>query len=255
MNSLEQQIDEFINSMNARIAEIENKAADVIPGFSQGNLVRQMSISSIGTNGVIPEKQEMDWDQFNELIETNPEDAIIEMINYLRVSLERKASTKRLTEKANSSYVDSSFQRVSTQLTAMINQSILKNHNIVENEVSNIMMEIDNLKDMMSHEFDELRMMIADCKKLKETFKQKESDVYQQTYYQSQIQSRTRYRTSSSFNPIQQRQQNPRQLLLRPRKIANTPVKTFSATLTNSLERVIPPAKNLLARTSITPDL
>ncbi|OHT12280.1 hypothetical protein TRFO_17968 [Tritrichomonas foetus] len=229
-NGLEEQIDEFLKSMNAKINDIETKACDMLPGFSQlGAIANQSSFSSVGTIVDIPPPQEIDWNRFGELIESNPEDAVFDLINYLRGNLARKASTKRLIEKANSQYVDSSFQRVSTQLTAMINQSILQKHNILEAEISNILLEIEDLKDEISHEFDEIRQMIVECKKQKENTKKE--DIYQTTFYQGQ--QRNRYRPNSSFNSSPS--QSITKPMIRPRKMASTPMKNFSVTVTNSL--------------------
>ena len=234
MDELEKQIEEFTHSMNFRFSDLESRLSDLIP-IANSHSVIQLQISNMSLTQVeMPETTDdpIDWDKFSDLIQTNPEDAILDMINFLRGQLNKKASTKRLIEKANSQYVDTSFQRVSTQLTAMINQSILKNHNHLVAEISDIQLEIDDLQSTISQEFEEIKQMIADCRKTKEEVKK---DIYQDTYTIDQFPTRNRFRNSSLAASPQNRSQLSKQMLLRPRKSGST--QKFSATLSNSLKQ------------------
>lgn len=235
MQQLEQQIDEFTKSMNDNINELEAKAVNILPILSQNEIPVQFSTFSLDQSLDNSADEEIDWDKFGELIETNPEEAVLDVISYLRNSLNQKTSTKRLIEKANSQYVDSSFQRVATQQTAKINQSIIKNHNDIKTEIEKIRMEIDDLKDTITHEFDEIKQMIADCRKTRDDARN--GEIYQATYPQRQYQSKGRYQNSSLAMLNQNKKQQIKQIqLLRPKKAQSTTQKSFSATLTNTLQ-------------------
>lgn len=230
MDQIEQQIDELTKSMNENINELESRANNILPNLAQPDIQPQLSSFSFDQTIDISPDEEIDWDIFKEMIDTNPEEAVLDVINYIRCSLNKKTSAKRLIEKANRQYVDNSFQRVATQQTAKINQSIIKNHNDIKTEIEKIKMEIDDLKDTITHEFDEIKQMIADCRKTRDDAKNE--DIYQTTY-----QSKGRMQ-SSSFSVLNQtkKQQLKQIQLLRPKRTINTTQRSFSATLTNTLQ-------------------
>ena len=151
MDQIEQQIDELTKSMNENINELESRANNILPNLAQPDIQPQLSSFSFDQTIDISPDEEIDWDIFKEMIDTNPEEAVLDVINYIRCSLNKKTSAKRLIEKANRQYVDNSFQRVATQQTAKINQSIIKNHNDIKTEIEKIKMEIDDLKDTITH--------------------------------------------------------------------------------------------------------
>lgn len=91
---------------------------------------------------------------------------ISQVINNIRKSLKTKSSTKRIIEKANTKYVDSSLQRFSTQLTAMMNQQVSQKHQELENEINTLGREIDDLKELAQKEFAELRAAITEIQEL-----------------------------------------------------------------------------------------
>ncbi|KAK8886486.1 hypothetical protein M9Y10_041949 [Tritrichomonas musculus] len=230
MQTFELHIEELTKSMNEKFSELESRANNVLPALSQSEIPSQFSNFSFDQTFDLSSDEEIDWDRFKEMIDTNPEEAVLDVINYIRYSLNKKTSAKRLIEKANSQYVDSSFQRVATQQTAKINQSIIKNHNDIKTEIEKIKMEIDDLTDTITHEFDEIKQMIADCRKTREDVKNE--DIYQSTY-----QSKGRLQNSSLTTFNQAKKQQLKQIqLLRPKKTINSTQKSFSATLTNTLQ-------------------
>ena len=168
----ERQLSAFQSEMTKRLDELETKIS-IITDVSQpplpidSSLLATASTSSIQAIEAQPPAPEIDWDSFAKLFETNPEDAVLEVISVIRSSLARKASTRRVIEKANNQYVDQSFQRVSTQMSAIVNQMVLKNHNHLEGEIAEVIQEVDKLKDHMAHEFGEIWALIDDIRRQK----------------------------------------------------------------------------------------
>jgi hypothetical protein len=110
--------------------------------------------------GPIPVIESLGWDEILPLFETSPQDAVSEMINYIHVRLSERVNTKRLIEKANQHYVDMSFQRLSTQLTALTNQKVLINRNDIDAQIGEFLKEIDAFRDSISHEFADIKSTI-----------------------------------------------------------------------------------------------
>ena len=125
------------------------------------------SVSSIGSSD-----QDNFIEQFitdlPEKFNTNAEDTFSDIILIIRRNLAKKANTKRLIEKSNSQYVDLSFQRTSTQLTALVNQKIFQEHTELEEEILNISTNLDKLKEHMIYEFNQIKDTIKEIKQIKE---------------------------------------------------------------------------------------
>ena len=99
------------------------------------------------------------------------------IIFLVRKKLAKKASAKRLIEKANSMYVDLNFQKTSTQLTTQLYQKIQQEESAVDEEINRISDKVDKLKDKMTTEFAEIRRMIDEIARLKME-KQAQRHVY-----------------------------------------------------------------------------
>jgi hypothetical protein len=151
LNALEAQVDVIDETLHGDEAQI--LGADI---FRQTK-----SLEDVDT-------VQIPWGDFPDMVKERPQEAISLVIQHIRTSLSTKAMTKKLIEKANCQYVDSSFQRVSTQLTALINQRVLQNHNQLEKEINDLIHETEVLKDNMAHQFAEIRGLIQECREQKE---------------------------------------------------------------------------------------
>ena len=167
----ERQLSAFQSEMTKRLDELETKIS-VLTDLSQTSMSLDSALLAVTSTSSLqlepPPNPEVDWDSFASTFQTNPEDAVLEIISHIRNSLARKASTRRVIEKANNQYVDQSFQRVSTQMSATVNQRVLKNHNQLECEIAEVIQEVDKLKDHMAHEFGEIRALIAEIRQQKQ---------------------------------------------------------------------------------------
>lgn len=94
--------------------------------------------------------------------------SINQLIMNIRNDLKTKSSTRRLIGKVNQKFVDSSLQRFSSQVTAMVNQQVNQKHSELEEKIKQIETEIDNLKEQAQKEFAELRAAIKDIQQLQE---------------------------------------------------------------------------------------
>lgn len=124
------------------------------------------SSSSLGSTD-LSTVQDIMWDDFEEEFKEDPVAATEKLINFIRFHLYNRATTKKFIEKANSQYVDTSFQRVSTQLTAHVNQAYMTNHNQIEEEIMGINQQLDSMKEQMSREFTDIKNIIAEIKQQK----------------------------------------------------------------------------------------
>ena len=102
---------------------------------------------------------------------------IDQIIFIVRKKLARKASAKRLIEKANSMYVDLNFQKTSTQLTTQLYQKIQQEESAVDDEINRIDEKVDKLADKMQQDFAEIRRMIDEITRLKME-KQAQRQIY-----------------------------------------------------------------------------
>jgi hypothetical protein len=107
----------------------------------------------------------------------NSELALTRMIAQLRGELRGCVHTKRLIEKSNLQYVDMSFQKASTRLTALINQKVTARHHQIESELSVVMSEIDSTRELMVKELAGLRVLIQDCRSTVEEIKREKEFV------------------------------------------------------------------------------
>ena len=228
----EKELSAFQSEMNARLDYLDVKISTMadmsaaVGPADQGTVGAALgSASSVGACD-LPPPPEIDWDNFAELIKSNPEDAVMDIIYYIRTSLARKASTKRLIEKANCQYVDQSFQRVSTQLTALINQKVLQNHNQLESEINDVIGEVDKLRDYMAHEFGELRLLIEEIKQQKDEL-EREGDYPGPVYCDSHKTKANAIKRAEASGPL--RRANPP--LLRMRRTVHAASKPFAFTL------------------------
>lgn len=170
-------------------------------------------------------EEEVDWDVLTLMIDNNPEEAIKQVINVIRGRLAKKANTKRIIEKANNQYIDSSFLRVSTQLTAKINQRVVNIHTKIQNDVQDIITEVDHLQDHMSQEFGEIRSLINQC------YEKKEEAEREAMFSQDQKRATSSMKRNKPNVPLIRRSNTP---LLRSKKSGRKANSNISLALKGS---------------------
>jgi len=178
--ALSQHLATIQEDFNRRLDELELKLISIsdstmpnLPSFeSNADSISSNHSSSSMDSPLQSEFADVLMSDLPNKFESNPEEVFTDIINFVRRSLAKKASTKRLIEKANAQYVDLSFQRVSIQLTAFSNQKILQEHNNLDVEINGINSELDALKDHMESSFEEIKGMIKELVQLKEDMEQ-----------------------------------------------------------------------------------
>jgi hypothetical protein len=133
-------------------------------GLSGSCLFWSQSMSSLPMLEPISPEKEMSIDEFAAQYHENAETAVLSLVTQIRTQLATRVPTRRLIEKSNAQYVDTSFQRVSTRLTALVNQKVTARHYQLESELSSVIAEIDGLRDHVVHELADIRAIIQDCK-------------------------------------------------------------------------------------------
>ncbi|KAH0794446.1 hypothetical protein GPJ56_001739 [Histomonas meleagridis] len=224
--SLKDRFEEFQEETNQKLDQIEAEINSYSKALGISSESSVKSTSSICSD--IGPPSEIDWDVFSIKVQADPDAAITEIITYLRSALAQKASSRSIIEKANCKYVDSTFQRVSTQLTAYVNQKVLNNHNQLMSEINNTIHEIDLLKEHMTHEFAEIHALINECFQEKERI-QRESDLNPNYLYYHE-----RQRHIINRNLVQNTMRRYSGPLLRDRKDIKKEAKSLSFTLTPS---------------------
>lgn len=165
----------FEEECNKRLDEIESHLASVETQNLDNNLT--VSTTDIYIDPALLE-QILSSEQFKELgqetqdFETKISNIIIDSTEILK----QKASTKRMTEKANRNYVDSSFQKYSTNVSAFVNQRISEKQVSLEKEMDIIEEEIDALKERAVKEFNEIKNTIHEIKMMQQAKKEEEKE-------------------------------------------------------------------------------
>lgn len=186
-------IEEFVNEMNRQLDELDSRLATIYEEITRntplgetGNTTSLQSSTSVSSNGSLDGAvSSIQWDDLVDTFSISPEAAMLSLIGYSRNTLGKKSSAKKLIEKANSQYVDTSFQRVSTQLTALINQALLQNHADFETEILDVSNKLDSLKEHMTHEFAEIKNMIQEIRHQK--LEMERSQAYPQFMQRQQM--------------------------------------------------------------------
>ena len=161
---------DFESDCFARLDELDerlNSFLETNTTASSGHISPRSSASSFDKNNINIALQEISSDHLNQDCFSFNE-SIAHIISDARESLFNKATTKKLIEKANLKYVDSSFQRFSAEITAQMTQKVSQKHQQLEEEIDQIDRELTELKEKAIKEFAELRSSIKEIQELHE---------------------------------------------------------------------------------------
>jgi hypothetical protein len=158
-------------SLNARLDELEQQISSIqlqVTAQLSANPSEDIPHASAVSSDSSPVVKDFTIDDFAAQYEENSEAALSALITEIRAQLSGRVHTKRLIEKSNSQYVDTSFQRVSTRMTALVNQKVMTRHYQLESELSSVIAAIDGLHDQVVHELADVRGLIQECRSIME---------------------------------------------------------------------------------------
>jgi hypothetical protein len=169
-DDLHDELDTFRTNFSVKLDELETRLNFLLPVLNpngtprEGNSADPSSASLASVTSVAGQDSNFSIDDFAAMFAEKPEDAVIGLIGYISDRLSQRVNTKRFIEKANSQYVDTSFQRVSTHLTALISQKVLAHHDKIESEMAAVISEVDSLRDQIVHQLADIRNLIQECR-------------------------------------------------------------------------------------------
>ena len=170
LDLLSQALREFESDCITRLDTLEDQVNNLMEQYSEipsERLSQHSSSSSLDKTLINNALQEMSSENLTH--DTfNFNDSMAGIISDARETLFSKATTKKLIEKANLKYVDSSFQRFSTEITAQMTQKAIQKHQSIEETIDQIDKELTDLKERATKEFAELRAAIKEIKEVKQ---------------------------------------------------------------------------------------
>ena len=159
---------EFESDCNKQLDEIEAKISQLSDKFnnSSSEVISPISsTSSIDQTNLNKALQELSSENLvGDAFDFN--DSMAKIISEARDGLMSKSPAKKLIEKANRKYVDSLFQRFSTEITAQVIQKVVQRQSSIEDEIDQIDKELNELKENAVKEFAEMRAAIKEIKGL-----------------------------------------------------------------------------------------
>lgn len=156
-SSLQEKLQALEKSMEAQIEEVENELRDI---------QQPSSLMAVDSTRDVSHALASHWEQVLSFAKQGQnEEAIYALVRVVQRLLDEKAYKRTLNEKANKSYVDSLFERVSSRVKDSIQTSTTESLKGLQEQVVEVRERIAEVRKYMQIELQNIRLSIDKLKK------------------------------------------------------------------------------------------